>query len=133
MSFDVYVDDHLALAIGDARVVEYRLVAARDMQLVVEDELKLRLAPGKGAIVASSDVIATRISRRLRWTAGRAEQATINLGIDYAPDRERDRAAKAGKLAARFRCLMARRGRAARFIKTRGANNKRLIASSELV
>ena len=104
IKLDAYIDDFAisASAGSDEEVEELLVKAALDLQGVIIEALKCRLADGKSYVVASSDVLAKSIAGKLGCMGVAAVESTSSLGVDLACGKTRARHAVSGVRKSRF-------------------------------
>jgi hypothetical protein len=83
---DIYIDDLTMSCCGASEeyVVERLAAAARDLQALIEKDLKCTIAKQKAAAVASTASLANKLRTRIGENAGRPVRSTPNLGADFS-------------------------------------------------
>ena len=95
---DVFIDDIQLEAEGTQdHVVHCLEAAAKDMRVVVHDEIKAELATAKAAVVASNNQTASRVRGRLGADGGKGVRIAQALGIDFGAGRRLTTTAKSAK------------------------------------
>ena len=107
------------MAVGDKETL-LRVVpeAAADFHDMFQHELRAQISESKAITVASSPSLAAALAVQLRrrgLPAGTVTNASLNLGVDFAPGQARDAPRALRKRRERFRAFKLRHSRVLRF------------------
>ena len=89
----IYIDDITLSVVGVSEEEAEKLIlqAARDLKLIIRDQLKGAIATDKEAVVSSSQELADKVRSELGELAGKPVHSTPNLGVDFSAGRKRGR------------------------------------------
>ena len=87
----LFIDDFLGSTVApeEHQVVGRLTSAAADLHELVEQDLGCQVAQHKSVVVASSDRLLRRLSTAFGRFTGQAARSGSNLGVDFAPGRQR--------------------------------------------
>ncbi len=130
---DTYVDDLcLSISTRPEHLADDMVRAAEALEVVIEADLACVFALDKAAIVASTNLLAKKLARRLGNRAGDQHDAPPNLGIDFGAGKKRRYHGPRAIRKLRLKRASARRLRLRRIRKVVGNRAKRIFATGVL-
>ncbi len=131
---DNYINDNVLSMEGHKDVVVNALKkAAIDMDQVVREDLRCRVARRKTKIVATNDLVGKRLKRAAEAAiGGELAPAAADLGIDYAAGRRRARHGAARTAAARLKKGLRRRERLKRVAAVVGTSATNIFTTGAM-
>ena len=129
---DAYIDDLTLSVTADTEeeAEELLVAAAIDLNRLIHEELRCKVALEKSVVISSSDGLANRLASRLTCVGATPAKSAVNLGVDFTCGRKRSAHAVSGARKGRMTKALARRQRLRSLRQTIGGKKTAKVAAS---